>query len=65
MICKNINDILTFNKNETKFRHCPSNWVDKRRIVSGISELGVMPAKLTTGLKPIEKELFFVYCNLI
>ena len=39
MICKNINDILTFNKNETKFRHCPGNWVDKRKIVSGISKL--------------------------
>jgi len=39
MICKNINDILTFNKNERKFRHCRCNWVYKRRFVSGINEL--------------------------
>ena len=44
MICKNINDILTFNKNETKFRHCRCNWVDMRRFVSGIREL---PASMT------------------
>ena len=39
MIYNNINDILTFNKNETKFRHCLCNWVDMRRFVSGIKEL--------------------------
>ena len=39
MICKNINDILTLNKNETKFRHCRCNCVDMRRFVSGIREL--------------------------
>jgi len=42
MICKNINDILTFNKNERKFRHCRCNWVYKRRFVSGINELAVI-----------------------
>ena len=41
MICKNINDILTLNKNETKFRHCRCNCVDMRRFVSGIRELAV------------------------
>ena len=39
MIYKNKNNILNYTKNEIKFRQCPSNWVDKRRIVSGISEL--------------------------
>ena len=40
MIYNNINDILTFTINETKFRHRRYNWVYMRRFVSGIRELG-------------------------
>ena len=39
MIYNNINDILKFTINETKFRHCHYNWVYMRRFVSGIREL--------------------------
>ena len=39
MIYNNINDILTLNKKETKFRHYHYNWVYMRRFVSGIREL--------------------------
>ena len=46
MICKNINDILTFNKKETKFRHCRYNWVYMRRFVSGIRELAAILTNL-------------------
>ncbi len=60
MICKNINDILTFNKNETKFRHCRCNWVYKRRFVSGINELAVMHKDKT---QYDNKETNLVSCN--
>ena len=39
MIYNNINDILTLNKKETKFRHYHYNWVYMRWFVSGIREL--------------------------
>ena len=55
MICKNINDILTFTINETKFRHCLCNWVDMRRFVSGIKELGASVADDTTTIDKLTK----------
>ena len=45
MIYNNINDILTLNKKETKFRHYHYNWVYMRRFVSGIRELAEMAGR--------------------
>ena len=56
MIYNNINDILTFTINETKFRHCHYNWVYMRRFVSGIRELCV-------SVKPDPQTAHLVFCR--
>lgn len=56
---------LTANKRNCLTKLYVDNKVIYLQYASVCKTLGVMPAKPTTKLKPIEKELFFVYCNQI